>query len=131
MDRSPFLPIIYNYLELKCYLRTQAAKTNKQTKKKPITGGTKTMAFSIRKWLQGRGIEYSVRSLIGRQILFVINGMRVWLINAEKKLYMKAKILLSEELTRLNVKALIVRTGCNYLPWSILTFLTDTIVVLQ
>ena len=73
------------------------------------------MAFSIRNWLQGRGIGYSVRSLIGRQILFVINGMRVWLINVEKKLYMKAKILLSEELTRLNVKALIGQAVIIYL----------------
>ena len=130
MDRSPFLSIIYNYLELKCYLRTQAAKTNKQTKKTHYW------------WNKNNGILHKEvvarqRDRIFSQILdrkadiICDHGMRVWLINVEKKLYMKAKILLSEELTRLNVKALIVRTGCNYLPWSILTFLTDTIVVLQ
>ena len=91
MDRSPFLPIKYNYLELKWYLHTQAAKTNKQ---KNHYWWNKNNSI-LHKELVARQREKIFSQILDRKVDTICDhGMRVWLINVEKKLYMRAKILL-------------------------------------
>ena len=96
-------------------LSTYSSSKNKQTNKKTHYWWNKNNGI-LHKELVARQRDRIFSQILDRKADIICDQWNESVLNyVEKKLYMKAKILLSEELTRLNVKALIGQAVIIYL----------------